>query len=61
VLCATAGAKGVKVFGSANKCGVALLIEERFRATTLNNHLRTPVLVSLNFQYYTSKIKKNNK
>jgi hypothetical protein len=60
VCCARAGAKGVKVFGSANSVGLPFIQKNVFRSTTLKIHFRIPVLVSLNFQYYTRKIPEKN-
>jgi hypothetical protein len=60
VLCARAGANGVKVFGSANSVWLPFIKKNIFRSTTLNNHFRTPVLASLNFQYYTCNIPGKN-
>jgi hypothetical protein len=55
VVCYSRGKSRESVW-QCKQCGVALHTEECFRSTTLNNHFRTPVLVSLNFQYYTRKI-----
>jgi hypothetical protein len=60
VLCARAGAKGVKVFGSANSVGLPFIQKNVSKSTTLNNHFRTPVLVSSDFQYYTRKFQKKS-
>jgi hypothetical protein len=60
VLCATVGAKGVKVFGSAKSVGLLSIWKNVLRCIILNNHFRTPVLVSSKFQYYACKIPEKN-
>jgi hypothetical protein len=59
VVCYSRGKRSESVW-QCKQCGVALHIEVFFRSTTLNNHFTTPVLVSLNFQYYTRKIPEKN-